>query len=317
MTRVLDPNALYERALVGPTGDEELDEIELLVYSVKELETWNAMQGWDWFFMGSSAHFYPTLRRCLELISDSRSLAILDDYVGYLAARGVPVEPEAIERFRQQEVEAAPRPDWGGLFEAAAAERWQRLTSYLRGQGIELIEAPVAVPAAATALIAALTSTTTRCLFDAGGLQIYSCQLRTAESFDSPFWGNQGFACLLWSYGVAPTEPGARQLVGSLLRSGCRYFVCGGAACEAWHDLIDERFGLECANASDEERDQRQLMTSWHTGEAADDVAFFFVFNTDFDGVRISRFIVLHLGQSPDIAALDRAVAEHALKRVG
>lgn len=44
------------------------------------------------------------------------------------------------------------------------------------------------------------------------------------------------------------------------------------------------------------ETDKLDVMTTWHEGEAADDVAFYFVNNTNFEEYVFERFLVLSVG---------------------
>jgi len=55
--RKLDPNEVYTRALARPDAASELDDVELLVYAVKELENYDDMEGWEAFFSGSGDAF--------------------------------------------------------------------------------------------------------------------------------------------------------------------------------------------------------------------------------------------------------------------
>ena len=54
-------------------------------------------------------------------------------------------------------------------------------------------------------------------------------------------------------------------------------------------------------------------MTTWHTGETADEVAFFFALNTNFDNHEFTRYLVLHVGTGPAREELDAAVRKYAL----
>lgn len=138
--RTIDPYEVYQRALKSPDGADALDEVELLIYALKELETYIAMQGWTGFFTGSCVYLYPNVRRCLELSGHARSLAILDDYVEYLSPGGGPLDASTIEGLASDRRSDGPStPDWGAQFQADAAERWQSLERYLATQGIRLI----------------------------------------------------------------------------------------------------------------------------------------------------------------------------------
>ena len=138
LMRQMDPQCVYDK---GVRARADLDEFELMVYGIRELETHNALEGWDAFFLGSCADLYPIVRDALTRIGDSSSLLILDDYQRYLQAHGVPVEPGAIARFVVQP-DAAPESsalNWGDLFARAAPERWELMRTYLESHGIELL----------------------------------------------------------------------------------------------------------------------------------------------------------------------------------
>jgi hypothetical protein len=132
-----------------------------------------------------------------------------------------------------------------------------------------------------------------------------------AQSLDAPF-GSERFACLLWNHAMDRNVEGASALLGSLIDGGCRYFVCGGNDCEWWHDTTDELFVAKYMNAPDGERERNHVMTTWHHGESPSDVAFFFVFNTSFDDIDFDRFLVLHLGDGPEVGAVENAVQTQA-----
>jgi hypothetical protein len=147
--------------------------------------------------------------------------------------------------------------------------------------------------------------------------EFYARHVGTATALgDAPFIGLQ-FACLLWNHSVKRDVGAASALLGSLIDSGCRYLVCAGLDCQWWHDLADELLVGEYLDATDEERERNHVMTTWHAQESPDDVAFFFAFNTSFDDVAFVRFLVLHLGNGPDIDAVDRAVQAQASALAG
>jgi hypothetical protein len=73
----------------------------------------------------------------------------------------------------------------------------------------------------------------------------------------------------------------------------------------------------EYLDAPDEERERNHIMTTSHAQESPDDVAFFFAFITSFDGISFDRFLVLHLGDRPDVDAVDCAVQAQARALAG
>jgi hypothetical protein len=58
-------------------------------------------------------------------------------------------------------------------------------------------------------------------------------------------------------------------------------------------------------------------MTTWHARESPDEVALFFAFNTNVGDIGFERFLVLHLGDGPDVDAVDRAVEAQARALAG
>jgi hypothetical protein len=98
-----------------------------------------------------------------------------------------------------------------------------------------------------------------------------------------------------------------------LLEGGCRYAVCAGADCEAWHDAIDLEFVKLHSDDPEHVINTVHVMTTWHQGESPDDVAFFFVMNTNFDAHDFDRYLVLHLGTSAAVVKVDAAVRKYAL----
>lgn len=135
--------------------------------------------------------------------------------------------------------------------------------------------------------------------------------IASARRLESPFSGEQ-FACLLWNHGDARDVDRASALLESLLDGGCRYLVCGGDDCEWWHDMADELFVAKYLDSSEAEREENQVMTTWHADEPPEDVAFFFVFNTSFDDITFSRFLVLNLGSEAKLSVVDARVQEQA-----
>ena len=54
-------------------------------------------------------------------------------------------------------------------------------------------------------------------------------------------------------------------------------------------------------------------MTTWHEDENPDDVAFFFVLNTNFDDHDFDRYLVVHVGDGQTREQVDAAVRRYAL----
>jgi hypothetical protein len=149
-------------------------------------------------------------------------------------------------------------------------------------------------------------------LAERGGKAYEATTIRDARQFEAPF-GDRLFPCLLWDHQGGSTASDRSALAKLLLEGGCRYAVCAGADCEAWHDAIDLEFVRMHSEAPEHVIDAVHVMTTWHEGESADEVAFFFVMNTNFDAHDFDRYLVLHIGTSAAVAKVDAAVRKYAL----
>ena len=130
--------------------------------------------------------------------------------------------------------------------------------------------------------------------------------------FAGPFPGML-VSCMVWDHDGRFTEAQRVVVAKLLLQAGCRYVVCGGQNCEAWHDAVDVEFVQQHLDDSDETRKAVHVLTTWHAGESPDDVAFFFVLNTNFDDYDFEHYLVLHVGDGPMREQVDAAVRRYAL----
>jgi hypothetical protein len=60
-------------------------------------------------------------------------------------------------------------------------------------------------------------------------------------AFAPPFRGML-FPCLIWDHDGRFTHAERRAVASTLIESGCRYAVCGGAHCGDWEDAVDMEF---------------------------------------------------------------------------
>lgn len=123
------------------------------------------------------------------------------------------------------------------------------------------------------------------------------------------------FSCMIWDHAGRFTEAQRAVVARLLLQAGCRYVVCGGQNCEAWHDAVDAEFVRQHMDDPDEVREAVHVMTTWHADESADDVAFFFVLNTNFDDHDFVCYLVLHVGDGRTKEEVDAAVRRWALNK--
>jgi hypothetical protein len=130
-------------------------------------------------------------------------------------------------------------------------------------------------------------------IVDQSGRSFGYMHLGEGEHFSSPF-GSQPFVCLVWDATGTVNTVARQQLADAIIAANCRYVVCGGANCEAWHDAMDEAFlalGLE-----ESEYEERFCMTTWHTGEPESEVAMFFVHCTHSEDEPFTKYLVLQVG---------------------
>jgi hypothetical protein len=140
----------------------------------------------------------------------------------------------------------------------------------------------------------------------------YLTRLKTPSRILEAF-GGAAFPCLVWDANTERTTEQRHVMVASLMDAGCRYFVCGGPGCADWEEEADEAFVMATLDVPEPERDARFVMTSAHRGESVDDVAFFFVCNTNFDAHAFERFLVLVIGADEEATErLCSAVRAHA-----
>ena len=127
-----------------------------------------------------------------------------------------------------------------------------------------------------------------------------------------PFPGSV-FPCLIWDHSGSFGHSRRTAVVGRLLDADCRYAVCGGLNCEAWHDAVDAELVARHLDDTDEVLAASHVITTWHAEESPDEVAFFFVRNTNFDAHDFKHFLVLHIGESSKMSEVNDAVRRYAL----
>lgn len=133
-------------------------------------------------------------------------------------------------------------------------------------------------------------------LAERGSRRFYHLALGAPDGF-APFDGNP-FTCLLWDASGASSDDERGRLAAALVESGCVYAVCGGADCEAWHDAVDEAFAA--LQVEGRVPDDRMVMTTWHAGESARDVAEFYVRSAVPAAGAVEWHLVLRIGEDRD-----------------
>jgi len=135
-----------------------------------------------------------------------------------------------------------------------------------------------------------------------------------ADRFVSPFV-KALFPCLIWDHDRRFANADRSVLARALLECGCRYAVCGGENCEAWHDAVDEEYVAQHLDDPEDLQAATHVMTTGHKGESPDDVAFFFVLNTNFHAHDFKCYLVLHIGNGTAKEQVDAAVRKYALSK--
>lgn len=77
-----------------------------------------------------------------------------------------------------------------------------------------------------------------------------------------------------------------------LVYSGCRYAVCAGLNCSEWTDAIDSADIIRDPTA------KNLIMTTWHENETVEDIVWFWLNLTDFEGINFENYLALLLGDS-------------------
>jgi hypothetical protein len=148
--------------------------------------------------------------------------------------------------------------------------------------------------------------------FVQGGRRFFCQTIIRPVDFVVPF-GGETYPCLLWVH-TPSFAPEDRYVLADLVtESGCRYAVCAGNECEALHDDIDSAYIQPFTQQDPEAEDRALMMTTWHEGESPDEVAEFFVWNTNFDEHDFRDYLVLHVGgMIQDQEVLNQAVIRAA-----
>ena len=109
------------------------------------------------------------------------------------------------------------------------------------------------------------------------------------------------FSLMLWADRPASVEE-MTAVCPKRVGRGCRSAVCGGIACEDWHDAFD-----------DASLEGPLVMTTWHEGEPIEDVVEYFLTLTSFEDYESKNFLLLLLGPNDELIA----VAQRASRAIG
>ena len=129
------------------------------------------------------------------------------------------------------------------------------------------------------------------------GRRVVIEEVLTPNGFVSPFNGDV-YVAMLWACDDTFNADGRIEVATALIRSGCRYIVCGGVNCEAWHDYADLAWvNLDLLPGSSGETPA--VMTSWHANESEKDVIWFAFNCTSFEEHDFRKFLFVLVGHDP------------------
>ncbi|MDQ6709929.1 MAG: hypothetical protein M3Z11_05165 [Candidatus Dormibacteraeota bacterium] len=135
--------------------------------------------------------------------------------------------------------------------------------------------------------------------------EVWFDQLTAGQEVRSPFV-DQPFLILILNVDRALERSRIDEISASLVRERCRYAVCAGFECEAWHDATD----LE-AIGPDPPRTAKEVQTTWLSDEPLAETVEFFLHLAYFDGSE-GNYLVLLVGADSqakgELLALVRAL---------
>lgn len=142
--------------------------------------------------------------------------------------------------------------------------------------------------------------------------EAFAITLTRPYTFQSPVQG-QEFAAWILSSDTTQTETEREEIAAELVRTGCRYAVCSGHECSKWDDAVDYSF-ISSSPDFDPPED-KLVMTTWHEHETLQEVADFFVLDTSFGLFKPAIFLIIGVGDSPDISKAEELVHELLARR--
>ncbi len=142
------------------------------------------------------------------------------------------------------------------------------------------------------------------------GRRFLTAELAAIDLTEAPF-GGSAYPCLLWDHQGCTSDATQAVIAQALVEGGCRYAVCAGQDAERWHMSFDSAF-LSVFGTDDAAWGDNFVMTTGHSGESPDDVAHFFVMNTNFENHDFRDYLVLHVGEGLEGPALEAAVWMYA-----
>jgi hypothetical protein len=126
------------------------------------------------------------------------------------------------------------------------------------------------------------------------GREYFAITLERPKAFTLPF-DHMPYPILIWDNRGGWSEDERSSFLQAVLDTDSRYAVCGGNGCERWHDDLDQVFIMRYLD-DETARDRHFLMTTWHTDQSPEEVAFYFAHNTVHEHHDFKRFLVVYVG---------------------
>ncbi|MEZ4698659.1 MAG: hypothetical protein R2832_19730 [Rhodothermales bacterium] len=134
------------------------------------------------------------------------------------------------------------------------------------------------------------------------GNRVWTVTLHASGHFDIPFQ-SRPFPCLVLAGDRTSVEI-KKAVAKRLIDAGCRFVVCAGVDCMAWHDEADD-YAIELETSGELPGDD-VVLTTWHDGESVEKIALYFsqctfepTENQSYAEMQRADFLVLLVG-SPD-----------------
>ena len=148
-------------------------------------------------------------------------------------------------------------------------------------------------------------------IIELDGKHYGSLSIESLNEFTYPFSAPQ-YPCFIWDHGSGFSSNEIYDFAHALIKTGCRYLVCGGKRCEQWHDLMDDAIVM---TEVDSGKDLDLIMTTWHTAQSPEEVAEFFVHCAYLDDCEFTHHLVLHMGTGDRHSAVNEAVRKEVIAK--
>ncbi|MDQ6879776.1 MAG: hypothetical protein M3082_19175 [Candidatus Dormibacteraeota bacterium] len=130
----------------------------------------------------------------------------------------------------------------------------------------------------------------------AGDRQLWFGQVKSSAELRTPLQ-DAAFLALIFVADQSMSSNDRAEIASVLISSGCRYAVCAGSGCDAWHDAIDV-----AALGTDPPRTAKDVMTASLPNESLEDLVEFFLQTATFEGFQ-PNYLVLQVGETPQLKA--------------